>query len=473
MDLGTRITQLEERLSKVERSSRLSSASLDDGALEVRDAGGSLRALVGQQADGTTAANFVNGPVPSAPTAPYVASVLGGVAASWDGGFVNSEVVPLDFARVEVHSSETAGFTPTSATLQNTIETPQGATVTIPTETPLYVRLVTRTSSGTASAPSEQNGPIAPALVVADEIPDVITGKTLQTGTSGRRVVIAPDAGGTDVPGIALYSGHPDEHLPGLVSSTTITSGGGPQPTIQVEAPMANSGRAELTMTSPADTFGGEWKINTNSSRNYCYLRGDGGIDSGTSVIEAFAQDGSAGPFSFIKVEGDEIALYRGSSRLLITANKLDWLDSTGKGFTHDAAASVPGMHVTHALVGPHGQFSEEGDWTTPTFSTYWKQSTNGTYQTLRLSRGAKRARLDGCAMVATAYGPGNQIGFTVPTEYRPLKAHYFAVPNVASGSPGLLGGRIDDTGNVTLYTSGALAVNALYDFTNMSWPLD
>ncbi|MET9436863.1 hypothetical protein [Streptomyces sp. NPDC006551] len=237
MDVGAKLTELDRRLKAIERASRLSSASLDDTALEVRDTTGSLRALVGQQADGTTAVNVVNGPTPPAPSPPYVASVLGGVAAAWDGAFADGAVLPLDFSRVEVHASSTSGFTPTAATLQNTIETPQGAVVTIPTETPLYVRLVTRNTSGTASTASAQNGPIAPALIVADDVADgiitgsklaadaidgkIITGATVQTAAAGRRIRLAPDGR------IYLYSGATTETAPAEIWGDVLDFGGG------------------------------------------------------------------------------------------------------------------------------------------------------------------------------------------------------------------------------------------------------
>ncbi|MFJ7990322.1 hypothetical protein [Streptomyces sp. NPDC096351] len=208
-DLGTRITRIENRLSAVERSSRLGAAAIDDTAVEVRDDTGGLRALVGQQGDGTTAVNVVNGPTPAAPTTPLVASVIGGVAAEWDGQLVSGAGVPLDFARVEVHASASSGFTPSTATLYGTIETAQGAMVVIPTTSPVYVRLVTRTTSGTASAASTQNGPIAPAMIVADDVADgiitgtklaadaidgrVITGSTLRTAATGQRIELTPD----------------------------------------------------------------------------------------------------------------------------------------------------------------------------------------------------------------------------------------------------------------------------------------
>ncbi|MDK0525014.1 hypothetical protein [Streptomyces sp. ML-6] len=167
-DIGRTLAQLEKRLSAVERTARLSSASLDDTALEVRDGAGSLRALVGQQGDGTTAVNIVNGGPPPTPATPTASPALGGVAAGWDGRFTDGVVMPLDWARVEVHASPTASFVPGPDTLKATIETPQGGVVYIPSTAPLYVTLVARNTSGAASPATPQVGPYAPKPVAGE-----------------------------------------------------------------------------------------------------------------------------------------------------------------------------------------------------------------------------------------------------------------------------------------------------------------
>lgn len=171
-DIGLQLAQIIRRLERVERASRLTSASLDDTHLEVRDGSGSLRGLVGQQADGTTAVNIVNGGPPPAPSTPTVAPALGGIAVTWDGAFAGGAVIPLDWSRVEVHASVTNGFTPSAATLQATIETPQGSTVYVPTSVSLYVVLQARNTSGAASPGTTQVGPYAPRTVVAGDVAD-------------------------------------------------------------------------------------------------------------------------------------------------------------------------------------------------------------------------------------------------------------------------------------------------------------
>ncbi|MFJ5294540.1 hypothetical protein [Streptomyces sp. NPDC088348] len=192
MDIGTKLAQLEKRLEVMERSSRLSHASLDDTALQVYDGGGGLRAVVGQQGDGTTAVTVVNGPPPPQPSPPIAASVLGGVTVSWDGRFDGGAVIPMDWARIEVHASTTSGFAPDASTLQSTIETAQGATVVVPTDDPVYVLLLARNTSGAASTPTAQAGPLGPTPVVASGLLDgiVTTVKLADDAVTAAKVAV-------------------------------------------------------------------------------------------------------------------------------------------------------------------------------------------------------------------------------------------------------------------------------------------
>ncbi|MEU5383214.1 hypothetical protein [Kitasatospora cineracea] len=167
-ELAQRIAALEAAIPELSRSSRLSYSSIDDGALTVT-ADGTVRAIIGQQPDGTTAVNVVNGPTPPAPSKPTASPALGGILTSWDGRFADSSPAPLDFARVEVHASATAGFTPGPATLVTTVESPQGGAVLVPTNVPAWVLLIARSTSGKASAPSTA-AQAGPAKVVADAV---------------------------------------------------------------------------------------------------------------------------------------------------------------------------------------------------------------------------------------------------------------------------------------------------------------
>lgn len=182
--IAQELARLANEIKQMKKGQRYShGGSIENSAVEVKDGAGSLRAIVGVQADGTTAVNIVNGPPPPQPSAPIVAPVLGGVAVSWDGTFTDGAVLPLDWQRVEVHASATDGFTPAPDTLQGTIETPQGSTVVVATDAPVYVRLLARNTSGAPSTPSVQAGPTGPAPVVAQELLDgIVTSSKIAAG---------------------------------------------------------------------------------------------------------------------------------------------------------------------------------------------------------------------------------------------------------------------------------------------------
>lgn len=197
MDIGRALVEIDARLKRVENSPRLSHAAIDNTSVQVRDGNGNLRGLLGVQADGTTAVNIVNGPPPPQPSTPIVTSVLGGITVVWDGTFDAGALMPLDWQRIEVHASTTSGFTPDATTLQGTIETPQGATVVVVTDDPVYVRLLARSTSGTASTPSTQAGPTGPTPVVADDILDGIVTEVKLANDAVTAAKIAAGAVGT------------------------------------------------------------------------------------------------------------------------------------------------------------------------------------------------------------------------------------------------------------------------------------
>jgi hypothetical protein len=170
-----KLASLERKIAQISRGQRLShGASVENAAIEVKDGTGSLRTIVGLQGDGTTGVQNVNGPPPPQPSAPIVASVIGGVTVSWDGLFAGGAVIPMDWSRIEVHGSLAPVYEPIPETLKTTIETAQGATVVVSCDAPVYVRLLARNLSGTASVASVTIGPFGPSPVVANDILDGI-----------------------------------------------------------------------------------------------------------------------------------------------------------------------------------------------------------------------------------------------------------------------------------------------------------
>ncbi|MEU3260934.1 hypothetical protein ABZ694_24630 [Streptomyces albidoflavus] len=240
--LALEVARLRREVAEMRKGQRVAhGATVEDAAIEVRDDAGSLRAIVGQQGDGTTGIQVVNGPPPPEPTPPILTSVLGGVAASWDGLFANGAVIPLDWARIEVHAAADDAFEPGPATLVTTIETAQGATVIVPTETPVYVRLLARSTSGTPSIPSATAGPEGPAPVVSTELLDgivtetklaaeAVTAAKIKLGAVGADQLalgvgnLAPDPSFEGPRTVALIDGLPDWTLvtPGSDSPTAL-----------------------------------------------------------------------------------------------------------------------------------------------------------------------------------------------------------------------------------------------------------
>ncbi|MFD8516609.1 hypothetical protein ACFV27_37395 [Streptomyces antimycoticus] len=210
-NIGAELADIKKRLARIERGSRLASASIENTAVRVYDDSGSLRAIVGQQADGTTAVNVTNGPVPPTPSAPTVSPELAALKVTWDGTFTDAQAAPLDWMRVEVHVGATSGFTPDQSTLRDTIETPQGGSVIIPLPyTEWWVRMRCRTTSGAAGPATagvagtpRQAGAadIVAGAITADKLDaaaitgktitgGTVTGATIQTAASGARVTL-------------------------------------------------------------------------------------------------------------------------------------------------------------------------------------------------------------------------------------------------------------------------------------------
>ncbi|MEV7279718.1 hypothetical protein [Streptomyces sp. NPDC093111] len=246
-DFAARLAGVERRLDSTSRTAQLAYSSIEDGAISVYDGDGSLRAIIGQQPDGTTGLTVTNGPPPPQPTQPTLVPSIGGVTVAWDGQFLDGSAAPLDWARLEIHTAEVP-FTPDSSTLRATIESPQGGTFTVQAETPQYVCLVARNTSGTASPPSSPAGPLGRMPVVAEAVLDGIVGELALADAAVSRAKIA--VGAVDADRLAIGTGNllPDGGFEGPYSEKLIAD----SPDWQLTGPGYNSARC-LTATVTAD----------------------------------------------------------------------------------------------------------------------------------------------------------------------------------------------------------------------------
>jgi hypothetical protein len=249
---------------------------------------------------------------PAQPSTPGVLVYLGQVLISWDGLNSVGGAMPTDFARTEIHLGTSPTFTPSAATLVDTITSRAGGS-TVATGltygTSYYARLVAydisgnvspvstasaaavplkaatgditsitanQITAGVVSAAITISGRIATALtgarvelqalgikaydsggVLTVDVPSAGTGATFtgkfSTGFSGARVVMDAALGSASV---LLYSGMASETAPGGLSTTVFGSGSAADAVLTVAAPQKNSlDRASIQLRSrDADT---------------------------------------------------------------------------------------------------------------------------------------------------------------------------------------------------------------------------
>lgn len=169
------IRRLAEQLDALKRGQaaqnapQLAASSIEDGAVEQYDADGQLVAVFGRQADGTSGAVVVAGPPPPAPAGLTAAGSQLAATATWDGTWVESLTAPMDFARVEVHTTTGSvvlpDTMPSSSTRVGSIESAAGGSLTFsaaPGE--VWVWLVARALSGKVSSPA---GPVKVTVTAA------------------------------------------------------------------------------------------------------------------------------------------------------------------------------------------------------------------------------------------------------------------------------------------------------------------
>lgn len=178
--LMRRTRRLEREIRATSRASQAAHRSIEAGAMPVYDEQGTLRQIIGVQADGTYTVTDHDGPTPPTPTVALVEARPGALSITWDGETDNGDPLPADFARVEVYLTTTPGVVDDQPRGRITAVTGGAVTVAHPPGL-VYVHLVTVSTSGVASALS---APVAATslLVGADDLTAGATGLTVPNG---------------------------------------------------------------------------------------------------------------------------------------------------------------------------------------------------------------------------------------------------------------------------------------------------
>lgn len=99
--LARQLVTVDKRVRDLETVPQLAHSSIDDGALPIYDAEGTVVAKVGKQDDGTWGAPPLQGPTPPAPRGVTATGGSGTINVAWTGEFVR-DAAPLDFDTLEV-----------------------------------------------------------------------------------------------------------------------------------------------------------------------------------------------------------------------------------------------------------------------------------------------------------------------------------------------------------------------------------
>lgn len=145
-----------ETLKRGQRTNQLPYSTINNGSLVITDANGIPRQTIGVQPDGTITTVDQNGEPPDIPSVPILSPAHHGLTVTWDGMTDVLGSPPSDFSHVEVHISETDGFTADATSLWGTLAKP-GAFIATPLDlVEQYVVLVAVNTSGVPGPQSAQ-----------------------------------------------------------------------------------------------------------------------------------------------------------------------------------------------------------------------------------------------------------------------------------------------------------------------------
>jgi hypothetical protein len=163
--LAAQLDALRNRMDAGFRTPQLTSSSIDNGSLPVKDGDGVTTVIIGQQFDGTAGAITVNEPTPPIPSGVTASTVLGGINVHWDGtfqdpqpGYTTPVHAPMTFNGVVVEVADNPAFNPSTTPVnKGVIASASGGDRQVAwpaSNTTLYARLRTRGASGILSDPS-------------------------------------------------------------------------------------------------------------------------------------------------------------------------------------------------------------------------------------------------------------------------------------------------------------------------------
>lgn len=163
------IEGLKTQMRSIAGGPQLALSSIENGAIDSKDADGNLKMTIGLQDDGGNTINVLNGPTPPTPVGFTVEVDHGKFILHWFGEFDGDALAPSDWSRAEVHASQDPFFVPSRGTARGSIVSAAGGEVTIGVlKGPWTIKMVAWSQAGKMSVPS------APATVEVPGYGDIV-----------------------------------------------------------------------------------------------------------------------------------------------------------------------------------------------------------------------------------------------------------------------------------------------------------
>ncbi|WP_405613305.1 hypothetical protein [Streptomyces sp. NBC_00076] len=208
----------------------------------------------------------------------------------------------------------------------------------------------TKIAAGSIEATHIRAGAITADKLDADAINGkVVTGATVRTAATGRRLVLNPSS--DFQPALEIYSDSSSERSPGRVRASVVDMGTWVQPEVVLESPLVASSRADVTLRSPEVNGKGLVRLEPSDQLDgHAHVTAQNGGPNDDSTVTLYGSRGSnaGGGYHSMVIRGAGITLYGGTREMTFTDGVLRTPNIvTGTATIHPAANTPTSVTVS------------------------------------------------------------------------------------------------------------------------------
>lgn len=179
----------------------------------------------------------------------------------------------------------------------------------------------TKIAAGSIEATHIKAGAITADKLDADAINGkVVTGATVRTAATGRRLVLNPSS--DSQPALEMFSDSSSETAPGRVRASVIDMGTWVQPEVVLESPLVASSRADVTLRSPELNGKGLARLEPSDQLDgHAHITAQNGGPNDDSAITLYGARGSnaGGGYHSMVIKGAGITWYGSTRQMTFT----------------------------------------------------------------------------------------------------------------------------------------------------------